>query len=314
MDKYFICLANSYKHHGRCIAGIELTKCSNGWHIVRGSDQNPKWIRPVTAFATGEFENSLAEKIKILSIVKLTDVHPYPAPAQPENVRFSTIETVQEPQPLTAHMIDSIVDKTARRVLIENRGVAVIAEKAKDVKHSLMFIRATNARAYINEKCKFRMSFDFRGTSYTLAITDPLFMEKLKSGQNIIKESSEVYLTISLATEFNSWHSKLVAGVFIFDNWFKEYDKKLNDLLNQKRTVIGQIEEIRSEILKKMEMNHETHFQSDNLSITYNPPLDQPKFDMKSFREDHPDLYEAYCKIQVKKASLYIKQNRKGKI
>ena len=29
MDKYILCLANSYKHGGRCIAGVEI-KLKNG--------------------------------------------------------------------------------------------------------------------------------------------------------------------------------------------------------------------------------------------------------------------------------------------
>lgn len=35
MDKYFICLANSYKHGGRCIAGIEVQVTSGGYNVVK---------------------------------------------------------------------------------------------------------------------------------------------------------------------------------------------------------------------------------------------------------------------------------------
>ena len=29
MDKYFVCMAVSYKYSGRCIGGVEVTKSSN---------------------------------------------------------------------------------------------------------------------------------------------------------------------------------------------------------------------------------------------------------------------------------------------
>ncbi len=56
-----ICLANSYKHHGRCIAGIEV--------------DSGQWIRPVSTFDDGriQVENRKinAENINILDIVSM---------------------------------------------------------------------------------------------------------------------------------------------------------------------------------------------------------------------------------------------------
>lgn len=42
-----LCLANSYKHGGRCIAGIEVTLDNKGYSIVRDVNGVPKWVRPV---------------------------------------------------------------------------------------------------------------------------------------------------------------------------------------------------------------------------------------------------------------------------
>ena len=43
MDVYFICLANSLKRGGRCIAGVEITlDDKQHWTVVRKSDGAPK--------------------------------------------------------------------------------------------------------------------------------------------------------------------------------------------------------------------------------------------------------------------------------
>ena len=47
MDKFFVCLANSYKHGGRCIAGVEVEWREDRWRIVRDERQMPRWVRPV---------------------------------------------------------------------------------------------------------------------------------------------------------------------------------------------------------------------------------------------------------------------------
>lgn len=48
MDKHFICLANSYKRGGRCVAGVEVTiDREEQWKVVKNEDGSPKWIRPI---------------------------------------------------------------------------------------------------------------------------------------------------------------------------------------------------------------------------------------------------------------------------
>lgn len=57
MDKYILCLANSYKHGGRCIAGIEVTINNGTYTIVRDANGVPKWLRPISHSAAGEVPN-----------------------------------------------------------------------------------------------------------------------------------------------------------------------------------------------------------------------------------------------------------------
>ena len=55
----FVCLANSYKEGGRCIAGIELDENDEPIMV----DGHPKWIRPVSESRFGELDNLLVESL-----------------------------------------------------------------------------------------------------------------------------------------------------------------------------------------------------------------------------------------------------------
>ena len=75
MEKYFVCLANSYKHGGRCIAGVEVEWIHEHWRIVRNEYGCPKWIRPLSRqTGTGEIPKELALNFMTLEIVKLEGV------------------------------------------------------------------------------------------------------------------------------------------------------------------------------------------------------------------------------------------------
>ena len=179
MDKYFICLANSYKRGGRCIAGVEIVSDVNGdWKPVLNEDGRPRWIRPVANTTYGEIPNDLGEGIKMLSVVKLSNIVPCPENVHSENVRYSHMEQSEHNMPLEVSILNQLVDNT-HQFIFQNKGRAVSADMLMGINYSLMFIRPTNARAYIDEnrdKSKNRMKFTYNGTEYDFPITDPKFM------------------------------------------------------------------------------------------------------------------------------------------
>src|SRR5438067_6228364 len=63
----FLCLANSFKEGGRCLAGIELDNQNNPVFI----DGRPKWIRPVCNTAHGEVPTHLVSHLHVLDIIEL---------------------------------------------------------------------------------------------------------------------------------------------------------------------------------------------------------------------------------------------------
>lgn len=220
MDKYFICLANSYKRGGRCIAGVEIVFGANGGlKPVCDDVGRPQWIRPIATTAYGEIPNSVAEGIKLFSIVKLCDVVPCPCKPHTENVYYSKLEPCKYDLSHDVSIINHLYDKTHQEIF-HNRGRAVSAEMSISINYSLMLIHVENACAYIDvdrEKSKNRMSFTYYGADYDFPITDPIFLDEFKKEPERFANIPDVYLTLSLGLEFEGWHHKLVAGVIVPD-------------------------------------------------------------------------------------------------
>ncbi len=221
MDKYFICLANSYKHGGRCIAGIEVSPRSDGrMEIVRHDDGRPSWIRPVSMAENGEIPMQLAQDVKLLSLVKLTDVVPCPHKAHTEDVHCSRMECYSKNNEFEYGFMNQLIDPVHQAVFYF-RGKAIPAKMIDRLNYSLMFIHPEKAGAYIDEereKSKYRMKFTYYGSNYDFPITDPYFLDAFKKCPERYIDLTGAYLTLSLGMEFEGFHFKLVAGVFLPQN------------------------------------------------------------------------------------------------
>lgn len=200
-----ICLANSIKHNGRCIAGIDI---STGL-----------WVRPIGTQQEGAVGN-----VRLINGCEpqLLDVLEIPIGSkannlgcQPENVEllpgtWSKISSV----PLGE--ISQYVENTPHLLHNCERGVSLeyFADKPKDKWKSLQLIEIRNARFFrdnymgnIKRKC----SFNYNDAHYTLPVTCPSF-------DSYVDTTIGCYLTVSLAgpISFDSspptcW--KMVAGV-----------------------------------------------------------------------------------------------------
>lgn len=236
MDKYFICLANSYKRGGRCIAGVEVIPDGNGrWKPILNDDGRPLWIRPIARTIYGEIPNFIAESIQLLTVVSLSDVVPCPDKAHTENVYYSLIE--QCDYNLGPNLLNHLLDKKHQSIFC-NRGRAVSAEMLVGINYSLMLIHPDKASAYIDEnreKSKNRMKFSYYGVEYDFPITDPYFLEEFKKDPDRFSTLSDVYLTISLGLEFEGWHHKLVAGVIIPTDSTKPHDTESISYMDQQK-------------------------------------------------------------------------------
>lgn len=216
MDKYFICLANSYKHGGRCVAGIEISFNAEGKpNIVRNLDGRPRWIRPISNEVDGAIPNEIAQNIKLFSVIKLVDTVPTPNKPHVEDTKYSQMECRHGYFTNNDGLLKLCLDNKHQNIFYF-QGKAIRSEMVERLDYSLMFIHPEKAEAYIDEnreKSKYRMRFTYYGSHYDFPITDPVFLESFKKSPDAYKELKDVYLTLSLGLAFEGFHFKLVAAV-----------------------------------------------------------------------------------------------------
>ena len=133
MDKHFICLANSYKRGGRCIAGIVVTIDSSGkWVKETTQNGSPKWIRPIDKNTEyGEVPEHEARYIPLLSIVKLTNVEPCPHESHSEDVYYQQILAIGMIQP-QSEILDQLTDNAHKEISSNITNTDNLINKEKD--------------------------------------------------------------------------------------------------------------------------------------------------------------------------------------
>lgn len=210
MKTIFVCLANSKKENGRCIAGIELQ--NNKPLLVNGK---LKWLRPVCKTEHGEVPTYLVSHIKLFDIVEIDVTGEVPDGFQSENVLFNT-ESISIIGKYSISDINKICNDSSNFVF-GNRGKAVSESDITFVNHSLIFIKVDEYEIFKktypdNPTPQIRISFSYNQIQYDLPITDSAFCDQYRLNNDIL-EKIPVYLTLSLAIKYNGWHSKLVAGI-----------------------------------------------------------------------------------------------------
>lgn len=209
-----ICMGNSYKNGGRCLAGIEVRRTATGYNVVRNYDGSPKWIRPVMANGNQGIPETMVGSFNIFDVLDVKIIDSVPTGAHSENVRFASIVKIGH-----YNGNPSVLCDESHPLIFGNRGKAVPEEKFCVGGYSLMFVKP--ADLYIdtqyddNGHAKYRMKFTYKGGSYDFPLTDPSYIELLKRGcrRSGDRSNENIYLTLSLGVNFNDWHYKLVAGV-----------------------------------------------------------------------------------------------------
>lgn len=217
MERHFICLANSLKRRGRCIAGIEVTIDNGRWTVVRKADGTPRWIRPIDR--TTEFGEILideARTVPLLSIVTLEDVVPIPQQAHQEDVLYSRMKVVGRASDSAA--ILHLFEDCLHRVIFYGTDRAIDVPTYNAADHSLMFIHAEAADIVVDvrdDKTRYRMQLTFNNVTYDLSVTDPDYIEALNTGRASVGIQSDIYVTLSLGLVYEERHHKLIAAVVV---------------------------------------------------------------------------------------------------
>ena len=218
MDTHFICLANSYKRGGRCIAGIEISVSDdNRWSVLRNADGSPRWIRPIakdTEF--GEIPEGEARFIHLFSVVKLTNIEPCPGKAHSEDVHYLQMQTIGLVPP-SASVLDLLTDNS-HHAIFYTTDFSISKEIYEQGDYSLMMVHPDGFQFHLDptkDRARYKMIFRYLGSTYEMPVTDPAFYRQLELSPDLLDNLQDAYLTLSLGLEYEGCHHKLIAAVII---------------------------------------------------------------------------------------------------
>lgn len=207
-----ICLANSYKHGGRCIAGID--------------PDTGKWVRPIpdtkNRAVTSDMRLINGRDPQILDIIEipLEDYGPDEG-CQPENRLLKPGGWKKVGQITTQDLLKYCEDDT---VILHNHQEYVLpdffARLPRSEWRSLQLVDNANVRFNPDgfDPNKWRACFqDGKGSYLDLKVTDPVVLDRLRNDEKI---SKNCIMTVSLATAWSPQDSdqpercyKMIAGV-----------------------------------------------------------------------------------------------------
>jgi len=212
----FVCLANSFKEGGRCLAGIELDNNNN----PKFENGRPKWVRPICNTIHGEVHTYLVAHVHLLDIVEINVTgYPLEKSHQSENVLFreTSINVLGRFKP---HDIEKLCDK--RNMIFGSRGKALSEDAIGALPYSLMLVNVDQFEVIEKmydpkaERMKLRLIFSYKGSEYDLPITDPIFINNYQRNPQLTKDVANAYLCLSLAIAHNDLYYKLVPGIILY--------------------------------------------------------------------------------------------------
>ena len=221
--KKIICLANSRKTTGRCVAGKE---------VIDGAPAD--WIRPVSRRDSGELSEEErryqnGQDPKLLDIIVVPCAEPRPHQFQQENHLIDDKYYWTKVGEADWTQLQAALDNVPG-VLWDNTSSSyngqhdrVIEATANTLTSSLRLIPVEDLVVEVlvegaefgNGKRKVRGTFTLNGHSYRLAITDPIVERKYLAGNDGEFRIGRAILSISLGEPYGGYAYKLIAGVFL---------------------------------------------------------------------------------------------------
>lgn len=217
----FVCLANSKKLTGRCVAGIRMD--GHGW--IRPVGTNPDG----TLFSS-DYMLAGQREPALLDVIEVEIEQAKPKPYQPENWLLSDKRwrLVDELDTSTAaEFLQGYLDDGPE--LFGNRGDRILIEGLKEspLSQSLTVIEPTSAQWEITRSYRgnrqTRIQFKLQRAYYDISVTDPHWEQRLlpleegiyTCDQVGITDSDRLFLTISLGEPFGDSCYKLAAAVLL---------------------------------------------------------------------------------------------------
>ncbi len=201
MPVRFVCLANSYKEGGRCVAGITLDQRNNPI-IERGL---PKWVRPVSDAGHGEISTNLVAHLNLLDIVEIKVKEDAGEGYQCENVTFRG-DSIRQVGTFQLERLKSLCDE--RPTLFGTTSASIHEKHIHRLNHSLVLVRTIEFEMYEKDseytpgKKSLRLSFSYKNYHYDLPITDPRGLSKINFNNSVtyLDGVKEIFLKLSVCS------------------------------------------------------------------------------------------------------------------
>ena len=213
VTKQIMCLANSRKSGGRCVAGLE-----------RG--EPPLWVRPISnrpaqEVSLSERRYQTGEDPELLDIISVPLLRACPEGHQSENWLLDPDECwVKDDEASWGDLrafardtgplwINGSASGRGRNNRIEVARIGEVTDSLRLIHVPCLTIRVSSSFG----KKHADGEFFFDGTTYILGVTDPIVETAYQTRPSGDYELGECYLAVSVGEEFYGHHYKLVAGV-----------------------------------------------------------------------------------------------------
>ena len=221
VKKTIVCLANSFRKGGSCVAGVEWIDGKFG-----------EWIRPIShredhAISDSEKTYTDGTKLALLDLVEIEFDRPYPSGHQTENWLIKEGVKWKKIGVLGTDDLDDLIERPEKKLWASlestKNGRNDVEGKLflKSTTNSLCLVRPETAKVsvcenqYSPDRKNIWVEFSWAGKNYKLKLTDPDSFRDFEEGGRSLYEVESPTLCISLAEVFRETGkaSKLVASL-----------------------------------------------------------------------------------------------------
>jgi hypothetical protein len=229
-SKTILCLANSRKLSGRCLAGKEINGDSFG-----------QWIRPVSAreheeISVDDRRYEDGHVPHLLDKISIPFLGPKPGTFQSENHLIASDYYWHKKGVATWADVEKALDKVSGALWVNGHSTyngtndQVPEEAAAKLKNSLVLVRPPKIDVSVGveggvfgpAKRKVRANFTLNQLPYSLSLTDALIEQRYLKGPNGRFPVEKVILCVSLGELFNGYAYKLAAALITPNRTEKE--------------------------------------------------------------------------------------------
>ena len=224
-NKRIVCLANSRKLQGRCIAGRE-------WH----NTQAGAWVRPVSGRdgqEVSEYERQYEDGSdpQVLDVIDVPILEPRPNNYQTENwlldpefywekrTRLSSLDLPALADPIAPLWIDGHSTYNGRNDQIPLTMATLVTDSLRLFRvDQVQLVVCRPGEAFGNNKRRVQGRFTHADVNYWLWVTDPGIERAYLAKLDGTYEINDCYLTVSLGEPYGGAFYKLIAAVIPVKN------------------------------------------------------------------------------------------------